>query len=120
MIDSIEKEPEDSCIYKRLKYLGKIDAALGKGQNVVATNKMFPKSMGIDPGWGSSPFGIVITQMTDSQIHVLYAEEFERPDFNEMLSKVWDLMTEYEFNKKNSKIYFDGANPLSSNHSNCN
>lgn len=67
--------------------------------------------MGIDPGWGSSPFGIVITQATDGNIHVLYAEEFERPDFNEMLSKVWSLMTEYELSKKSSKIYVDGANP---------
>jgi hypothetical protein len=104
-----------------LKYLGKIgnvfhtkdiDAALERGQNIVAAaNKMSPKSMGIDPGWGSSPFGIVITQWTDGQIQVLYAEEFERPDFNEMLSKVWSLMVEYELSKKNGKIYVDGANP---------
>ena len=67
--------------------------------------------MGIDPGWGSSPFGIVITQWTDDQIHVLYAEEFERPDYNEMLSKIWSLMSEFELSKKNGKIYVDGANP---------
>ena len=66
-----------------------IDVALEKGQtNFVAANKMSPKSMGIDPGWGSSPFGIVITQWTDDQIHILYAEDFERPDYNEMLSKI--------------------------------
>jgi hypothetical protein len=41
----------------------------------------------------------------------LYAEEFERPDFNEMLSKISTLMTEYQMNKKNCKIYVDGANP---------
>ena len=72
---------------------------------------MCPHSMGIDPGWGSSPFGIVITQWTDDQIHVLYAEEFERPDYNEMLSKIWSLMSEFELSKKNGKIYVDGANP---------
>jgi hypothetical protein len=72
---------------------------------------MSPHSMGIDPGWGSSPFGIVITNWRDGQIHVLYAEEFERPDFNEMLSKISTLMTEYDFTKKNGKIYVDGANP---------
>ena len=153
LFDSIEKEPEEICIYKRifldftfginkiytkeeiektkqspsfereynLKYLGRIgnvfhtkdiDVALEKGQtNFVAANKMSPKSMGIDPGWGSSPFAIVITQWVDGQIHVLYAEQFERPDFNEMLSIVWRLMTEFELSKKNSKIYVDGANP---------
>ena len=105
-----------------LKYLGRIgnvfhtrdiDAAIekGHGYNNLQTNKMCPHSMGIDPGWGSSPFGIVITQWTDDQIHVLYAEEFERPDYNEMLSKVWSLMTEFELSKRNGKIYVDGANP---------
>jgi hypothetical protein len=44
-------------------------------------------------------------------IHVLYAEEFERPDYNEMLSKIWRLMSEFELSKKNGKIYVDGANP---------
>jgi hypothetical protein len=29
------------------------------------------------------------------------------PDFNEMLSKVWSLMTEFELSKKNGKIYVD-------------
>jgi hypothetical protein len=49
--------------------------------------------------------------MRDSHIHILHAEQHERPDFNEMLSKIWNLMTEYELSKKNSKIYVDGANP---------
>jgi hypothetical protein len=39
---------------------------------------------------------------------ILYAEEFQRPDFNEMLSKVWDLLM--EFGSMN-KIHIDGANP---------
>ena len=153
LFDSIEKEPEEICIYKRifldytyginkiytkeeiekakqspsfereynLKYLGRIgnvfrtkdiDAAMekGHGYNNLQANKMCPHSMGIDPGWGSSPFGIVITQWMDDQIHVLYAEEFERPDYNEMLSKIWSLMSEFELSKKNGKIYVDGAN----------
>ena len=56
-------------------------------------------------------FAIVITQWVDGQIHILYAEQFERPDFNEMLSIIWRLMTEFELSKKNGKIYVDGANP---------
>jgi hypothetical protein len=125
--EEIEKAKQSPSFEREynLKYLGKIgnvfhtkdiDAALEKGgtttsNNQVQANSMSPKSMGIDPGWGSSPFGIVITQWSDGQIHVLYAEEFERPDFNEMLSKIWSLMKEYEVTKKNAKIYIDGANP---------
>jgi hypothetical protein len=64
--------------------------------------------MGIDPGWGSSPFGIVVTQFVNgNEIQILYAEEFERPDYNEMLSIVGDLIQKYNPNK----ILIDGANP---------
>ena len=122
--EEIEKAKQSPSFEREynLKYLGRIgnvfhtkdiDLAIEKGQinNSLQANKMCPHSMGIDPGWGSSPFGIVITQWTDDQIHVLYAEEFERPDHNEMLSKIWSLMSEFELSKKNGKIYVDGANP---------
>ena len=64
-------------------------------------------SMGIDPAYGSSPFGIVVTQWTDNHIRVLYAEEYHRPDYAEMLSKVYGLMSKYNVDK----VYIDGANP---------
>jgi hypothetical protein len=63
--------------------------------------------MGIDPAYGSSSFGIVITQFVDGQVQILQAEEYKRPDFNEMLSNAWDLIVKYAV----QKIYIDGANP---------
>jgi len=45
--------------------------------------------MGIDPAWGSSAFGIVVTQWA------------------EMLSTVYGLMSKYDVDK----VYIDGANP---------
>jgi hypothetical protein len=68
---------------------------------------MAPKSMGIDHAWGSSAFGIVVTQFVDGICQVLHAEEYQRPDYNEMLSTVWKLIRKYEVHK----IYIDGANP---------
>jgi hypothetical protein len=118
-IEKAKQSPSFEREYN-LKYLGKIgnvfhtkdiDAAIEKGQTVITANAMSPHSMGIDPGFGSSPFGIVITQMTDGYIHILHAEQHERPDFNEMLSKIWSLMSEYEFSKKNGKIYIDASQP---------
>ena len=50
------------------------------------------KTMGIDAGFGSSAFGIVITQMADRQIPVLEALEYHTPDFNDVLRKIWDLL----------------------------
>jgi hypothetical protein len=63
--------------------------------------------MGIDPAYGSSVFGIVVMQWLDNHIQILYAEEYPRPDYAEMLKTVYDLMSKYDVNK----VYIDGANP---------
>jgi terminase large subunit-like protein len=63
--------------------------------------------MGIDPGYGSSAFGIVVTEWADGIVQILYAEEYHRPDYNEMLSLVYGLMSKYQVDK----VYIDGANP---------
>jgi hypothetical protein len=150
LFESIEKEPEENCIYKRLfldytygldkiytreeidkakqspsfereynlKYLGRIgnvfhtkdiDAAIEKGKKYDPdiVNQFASKSMGIDPAWGSSAFGIVVTQWIDEHIQILHAEEYQRPEYNEMLNVVWKLLKKFNINK----IYIDGANP---------
>lgn len=154
LFERIEKEPEEACLYKRikldytygldniysveeiekakqspsfereynLKYLGlignifhekDIQKALEMGKIYDPddlSNKDFDSSsMGIDCGFGSSAFGIVITRYLKEKekVQVLYAEEFERPDYNEMLQKVGNLI----FNYNPTKIYVDGANP---------
>lgn len=48
--------------------------------------------MGIDPGWGSSAFGIVLLQVSNGRIEVLVADEFERPRYEDMASKVIDMI----------------------------
>jgi hypothetical protein len=63
--------------------------------------------MGIDPAYGSSAFGIVVTRFADGIVQILYAEEYHRPDYNEMLSVTYGLMTKYNVDK----VYIDGANP---------
>jgi Terminase RNaseH-like domain len=63
--------------------------------------------MGIDPAYGSSAFGIVVTECADGLLQILYAEEFHRPDYNEMLPLVYDLTSKYQVDK----VCIDGANP---------
>jgi aromatic ring-cleaving dioxygenase len=63
--------------------------------------------MGIDPAYGSSAFGIVVTQWVDGIVQILHAEEYHRPDYNEMLSTVYGLISKYQVDK----VYIDGANP---------
>jgi hypothetical protein len=137
LFERIEKEPEETCIYKRLfldhtygigriyseeeiekakaspsfereynlKYLGKIgnvfhtkdiEAAIEKGRKYKPDDftpfySFTSRSMGIDPAYGSSAFGIVVTQWVDGIVQILYAEEYHRPDYNEMLSTVYSL-----------------------------
>jgi len=150
LFEKIEREPEYTCLYKRLyfdytygleriytveeiekakispsfereynlKYLGlignvfhtkDIDAAIqrGKGYDPDSIVKMSGKSIGIDPAYGSNNFGIVGAQGVNQQIQVIYAEEFERPDYNEMLWLVAKLMQQYGY----VRVYIDGANP---------
>ena len=70
-----------------------IETAVEKGSlydpEVAAANPFaegFGRAMGIDPAYGSSSFGIVVTQLVDNQVQMLYADEFQRPDFNDMLN----------------------------------
>jgi hypothetical protein len=152
LFERIEKESEDTCLYKRilldytygigkiytaeeiekakqspsfereynLKYLGRIEnvfhtkdieAAIEKGRkyNPDDFNQFYfsSRSMGIDPAYGSSAFGIVVPQWEDNHIQILHAEEYTRPDYNEMLSTVYGLMSKYNVDK----VYIDVANP---------
>jgi Terminase RNaseH-like domain len=153
LFERIEKESEDTCLYKRifldytsaidkiytqeeiekakaspsfereynLKYLGKIgnvfhtkdiEAAIEKGRKYNPDNfnpyySFTSRSMGIDPAWGSSAFGIVVTQWVDGVVQIMHAEEYHRPDYNEMLSLVYGLMSKYQVDS----VYIDGANP---------
>jgi hypothetical protein len=169
LFESIEKESEQTCLYKRLyldytvglgkiytqdeidrakqspsfdreyglKYLGRIgntflisdiEKALvqlssDNWRNPIAENSQqrppdpdeyiygTRKSMGLDPAFGSSAFGVVVTRFVDGKAQILYADQFERPDFNWMIQKVWELYLKYRFDGSTDRIYVDGANP---------
>lgn len=73
-----------------------------------------PKVISIDPAWGgSSKFAVVVSQFMDGRIQILYAEEFERPDPQEMEHLVLDLVLKYQLfedRHQNGQIIVDGAN----------
>ena len=70
-------------------------------------NSSCPIIMGIDPGFGSSKFGITIVQKEDGIIKVLYAKEFDRPSYEAMVRLVGQLRLQY----KPNKIFVDAASP---------
>jgi hypothetical protein len=122
-VEEIEKAKQSPSFEREynLKYLGKIgnvfhtkdiEAAIEKGRKYNPDNFnpyyfFTSRSMGIDPAYGSSAFGIVVTEWVDGIVQIMHAEEYHRPDYNEMLSLVYDLMTKYNVDK----VYIDGANP---------
>src|SRR5215216_650960 len=119
-LDQIQKAKQSPDFEREynLKYLGlignvfhtkDIDAAIEKGKlyDPETPNTYSQKCMGIDPAYGSSSFGIVVIQFVDGQLQIIHAEEYKRPDFNEMLQKVWDLLVKYSI----EKVMIDGANP---------
>jgi hypothetical protein len=62
----------------------------------------------ISPSFGSSKFGIVAVRFVDSRIQVVIAEEHDRPDFNSMMDRIYEI-------KRNMGIdvcYVDSANPV--------
>jgi hypothetical protein len=149
LFESIEREPETTCLYKRicldytyglnriyseeeiakaraspsfereynLKYLGLIGnvfhtkdiekAMVSYDLENKYYNQYSEKSMGIDPGFGSSAFGIVATRLINGKVQIIFADEYERPDYNEILNKIFILVKEYNIDH----IYVDGANP---------
>ena len=154
LFERIEKEPESTCLYKRLffdytyglgriytedeiraakaspsfereynlKYLGlignvfhtkDIGAAIERGRVSDSNSSSYSKkSLGLDPGFGSSAFGVCLTEIRDGHIHVLHAEEYARPDFNDMMNITMNLLRKYDIQFRNyCRIYVDGANP---------
>lgn len=152
LMEKIETEAEDKCIYRRLfldyrygldriytqedikkakaspsfeqeynlQYLGLIGnlfstytlervKELGSTINVNEINVQTPKSIGVDPGFGSSNTGIVVTELgADDKVHVIFAEEYERPMFQDMVNLVVDLKEKLG---NVEQIFVDGNNP---------
>ena len=86
-----------------------IDNATKIQYDPLGINPNAKKSIGIDPGFGSSNFAIVATRLVDGKIQVIHAEEYGRPDLSEMISEIWQLKQRFGYI---SNIYVDAANPV--------
>lgn len=65
------------------------------------------KALGVDTGFGSSRFALLGVEERDSMLHVLVAEEYERPDFNEMAGAVAQLYHDDHYDA----VLVDASNP---------
>jgi hypothetical protein len=67
---------------------------------------VYKKCMGIDPAYRSPSFGIVVVQIVDGQLQILHAEEYKRPDFNEMLLVKYSIKKQNPVKDQKSSILF--------------
>jgi phage terminase large subunit len=100
-----------------LQYLGlignvfsqlSIDNATKIQYNPSEINPNAKKSFGVDAGFGSSNFAICVTQYVNGKIQVIFAEEYERPNFQAMINRIWEIKQQCGYI---SNIYTDAANP---------
>jgi Terminase RNaseH-like domain len=148
LFERIESEPDQICMYERLKlpytiglrtiyteeqislakqspsfereynlkYIGLIGNVFKDAQIALTTSEEYPivpnlyakTVIGIDPGFGPSAFGVLVAQLVDGKIYILFAEEFDRPDFSDMVELVFSLVNRYELV---NRIYIDGSFP---------
>lgn len=115
-----EKQEEYFEREYNLKYLGKVGNVFrfsdisrcimeaGHGERVRAealSNAALGQSIGIDPGFGGSAFGVAVTAYADGKVVLLEAEEYERTSYEEALSKCWELWKRYNI----KKAYIDAS-----------
>ena len=129
-IEEIEKAKQSPSFSREydLHYLGIIGNTFHELdiQRAVSLGKKYdpnllvhgtPLVLGLDPGWGSSAFGLVLLQVANGRIEVLMADEYPRPKYTEMVDKITALLK--GLNSSNlepeildsCKVYVDAANP---------
>ena len=117
-IEKKKLEPEFEREYN-LKYLGRqgnllsptvINASVELGETLkdIPVNQYCIHSLGLDPSFGSSAFGIVLTEHLKEQgkIRVLYSEAIEgHPNPQDIVNLVFDFYKQF----RNLRIFVDGS-----------
>ncbi|HKQ21598.1 MAG TPA: hypothetical protein VJS91_06135, partial [Nitrososphaeraceae archaeon] len=119
-IEKKKLEPEFPREYE-CKYLGKIGNVfspeqvdntiqLGEQLKDIPLSKYNLKSVGIDPGFGSSRTAIVMTEhiKDNDKIILRYSIELDKADPNEVVDICWDLWTRNGY--MNTLFFVDGSN----------
>jgi hypothetical protein len=97
-----------------------IDKAIERGKTydpIKDYNPFSIVSIGVDSGFGSSQSAIVATQLVNTpeygdQVQVLLAEQYEKIDFMDLISRILEVMRMYNVTNVNSagRVLVDGSN----------
>ena len=112
-----------------LKFLGlvgnvflpeKIDSAIRLGRELDIYRRMTDDPtmvpltqfyIGVDAGFGSSKFAIVLVCNSDDKVFVLETVELDRQDFNYCIDKISEVMSRYDLSYQNTRIFIDASSP---------
>src|SRR5207249_1219440 len=67
--------------------------------------------IGVDAGFGSSKFAIVLVCIVDEKLFVLESVELDRQEFNYCINKISEVMERYDLTYDNTKIFIDASSP---------
>jgi hypothetical protein len=85
-----------------------IDRAVELGSKYPVTiNPAAEHVLGCDPGFSSSACAFCVLEYSDDIMKVVYADQFEKASFNDMITKTFELYTTMKINT----ILIDSANP---------
>lgn len=86
---------------------------LGRGyRNIINRNQEGQqRSLGIDPGFGSSQTAFVVTQFIDQNIVITYSEQFQNASTESMVGHAYRIIQRYNLNNGVNKVFIDGSNP---------
>ena len=102
----------DQEIAKMKERFSNLTERKASGFEDLANHSYTQKSVGLDPGFGSSNFGVCITELVDGLVNVIHAEKYQRPDFNRMIDITVNLLDKCSITfEGRSRIFVDGANP---------
>jgi hypothetical protein len=82
-------------------------------RNIDFVDPAYEKSMGVDPGGGSSRFAISVVQYVPGKgdinpmLQAAFAEEYNRPNYDDMIARIIDMKKNWNI----GKIFCDAANP---------
>ncbi len=71
-------------------------------------SKNLLKSMGIDPGFNSSAFGICVTQFNNGKVEVISLDEFNRSSYEDMINLFWEIKEKVG---NSTNVYMDVSFP---------
>lgn len=71
----------------------------------ITTDYTITRAMGVDPGFGSSQFAIVIQEWVNGMAQIIHADEINRGSMTECLNEVLRLVQKHRI----MKVYVDGS-----------